>query len=982
MVAFCFGKFAQPAQDSNEDVAAFAILKTRCFSCHGSQKQKNGLRLDKRENAISGGDSGTAINLANPGSSLILNRVQSKGPDRMPPNGDGLSSNEIQVLKNWIAKGAQWQPDTNFIQKKESDPKDHWAWQPLKKIRALSITEATKTVDNLWQNQLEKKAIKPSNEADRKTLIRRLAFDLHGLPPDQVDIEAFIHDKNPSAWANLVDKYLSSPRYGERWSRHWLDIIHYADTHGFERDQKRENAWRYRDWVIQSFNKDMPYDQFLKDQIAGDVIRPNDPEAIVATGFLAAGPWDFVGQAETPSPVIKRLARADDLDDIVTQVMTATCAMTVNCARCHDHKLDPISQEEYYSLWSVFSGVKRGDRHIDTGELESLASDRSRTLADLASTKYQLSQLEFNGLDLADIVGGGNGTGTGTKGQGLNITSGKTQKEKIDRIIAGQENRPIPLSGPFLKSLVIPSGGQTAGVPLTPDGLFAQGIPKTSGEGWDAVRNGPVNAQKATNIGPVDFGTSGHSLLGLHANAAITFDLDGFRKSVSKELKFTSEVGYGGRPEGKASADVLVLIDGQTVFLFENISQQTGRISINIPILQTAKYLTLMATEGSDGNIGFDQVFFGDPRIVPFNPPKKSDNELAQIRKLKARIESIESSLNSTNKPKQVYGIVPTQPEAIRILRRGNPEQPAAHVTPATLKLVRNLNPNLGKADTPEGQRRLALALWITNSDNPLTSRVMVNRIWQHHFGVGLVETPSDFGLGGGKPSNPELLDWLASEFVASGFSAKRIHRIILNSQAYKQASHTQNPQAAFRDSSNIYLWRQNPRRLDGESIRDSILAVSGTLNSKMYGPGYQDFEYKEEYAPVYRYVYREDPEKFRRSIYRFVVRTTPEPLLTTLDCPNPANLSPTRNITTTANQALALLNGDFVSAQSLHFAKRLEKLHPDSIDGQIRGGFLLAFGRIPGKREESASRFLIEKAGLDAFCRMLINSNEFIYVD
>jgi len=976
------GGFPQTPVDSENDVTAVTILLNRCVNCHGPEKQKNGLRLDERDKALLGGDSGKAIDIEHPDQSSILKHIQSKGSDRMPPKGESLSPSDIQSIRTWISKGAKWPILRRSNQQRETKSNDHWAWQPLKKYQAVTTDEASRSLDNFWKNQLLQKGWAPSREANRRTLIRRLSFDLHGMPPDPGDIETFIHDKNPAAWANLVEKYLASPRYGERWARHWLDIIHYADTHGFERDQKRENAWRYRDWVIRALNSDMPYDQFLRYQIAGDVFRPNDPDAIIATGFLAAGPWDFVGQAETPSPLIKRLARADDLDDMTTQVMAASCAMTVNCARCHDHKLDPISQAEYYSLWSVFSGVKRGNREIDPREVELLASEKAKRQLDLTSAKRQLAQMGDKGLDLADIVGGGNGTGNGNKGNGLGIVSGKPQKNKTDRIVAGSENRPIALPGPYLKSLVIPSGGKSGEVPLTNDGLIAHGIPKTSGEAWDAVRNGPVNAQKATNIGLVDFGAPGHSLLGLHANAAITFDLAGFRNTISSDLKFQTVIGYGGRPEGKASADVRVLIDGQPAFHFENISSETGHIAINIPLGTTTKFLTLMATEGSDGNIGFDQVYFGDPRIVDANPRKNSDKELAQIVKLKAEVESLERQLQTITFPKLVYAVVPGQPEPIRILLRGNPEQPGAPVNPGALKLVQNLDPNLGTSEMAEGQRRLALANWITHPENPLPPRVMVNRIWQHHFGIGLVETPSDFGLGGSKPSNPELLDWLASEFKASGLSVKSMHRIILNSKVYKQDSQNNNPKAASADSSNRFLWRQNPRRLDGESVRDSILSVSGTLNPEMYGPGYQDFEYKEEYAPVYRYVYREDPVTWKRSIYRFVVRTTPEPLLTALDCPNPANLSPIRNITTTANQALALLNGDFVTAQSRHFAKRLGTPTSSNRDEQVRKGFLLAFGRAPSDREQIASRLLIEKVGLNEFCRMLINSNEFIYVD
>ena len=361
------------------------MLVQHCSRCHGANIRKGGLRLDAGHSAFKGSDNGPVVLPGNAGQSELVSRVASTDPDfRMPPNGQSLDLNEIALLTEWIDAGAHW-PETEYDRAAMHDRGiDHWAWQPLQdvsppKVSAQHDSTIRNDVDRFILAKLHEKQLTLSAPADRRTLIRRLAFDLHGLPPSILDIDTFVSDTAPDAFERLVDRMLASPHYGERWARHWLDIAHYADTHGFERDQRRDNAWHYRDWVIQAFNHDTPYDQFLCDQIAGDVLRPEDPDAIAATGFLAAGPWDFVGQAETPSPMLKRLARADDLDDMVTQVMTASCGITINCARCHDHKLDPISQREYYSLWSVFAGVKRGDRILSSLEQQQ-ATDRRQQL--------------------------------------------------------------------------------------------------------------------------------------------------------------------------------------------------------------------------------------------------------------------------------------------------------------------------------------------------------------------------------------------------------------------------------------------------------------------------------------------------------------------------------------------------------------------------------------------------------------------------
>jgi len=752
------------------------ILERHCVKCHGATTQKSNLRLDVRRAALKGGDNGPVIAPGKSSASELLRRVTSSDPeDRMPPEKPPLDDVDIERLRRWIDAGADW-PETDDDRAASHDARrDHWAWQPLSQPVPPDQPEESaglvrNEIDRFILAKLNEHQLSLSPEADRRTLIRRLSFDLLGLPPAADDIDGFVNDGDPRAVEILVDRMLASPHYGERWAGHWLDIAHYADTHGFERDQRRDNAWPYRDWVIRALNSDLPYDQFLRDQIAGDILRPDDPDAVAATGFLAAGPWDFVGQAETPSPVLKRQARADDLDDMVTQVMTAACGVTINCARCHDHKLDPISQQEYYSLWAVFAGVKRGDRVLSAAEQQQLTERKEELEQELSKVRGALTLLE--------------------------------------------------------------------------------------GIGW------------------------------------------------------TPEQGQAGQ---------------------------------------------------------------------------------TQITLLRQRLEDLGRSIETLPAPAKIYAVTTESPPVISLLQRGNPEQPGDVVTPGTISCV-PLPASFGSNHLTDSERRIALADWIVAPQNPLTARVIVNRLWHHHFGVGLVETPSDFGLGGGLPSHPELLEWLAVRLQQAGWSLKSIHRLICLSATYRQSS-SQKPQqhnppretlqrALAVDAGNRLLWRQNPRRLDAESLRDSVLTVSGKLETQMFGPGYRDFDYREEYAPVYTYITADAPRLWRRSVYRFIVRTTPNPFLTTLDCPNAANLTPTRNVTTTALQSLALLNHEFMLKQAEYFGLRLAA-NPDATEHeQVQLAFRLAFGRDPSSAETEAGVTLLESSGAAEFCRALMNANEFVYVD
>ncbi len=963
------------------------LLVERCGDCHGPDTQESSLRLDVRHRAFKGGDFGPVILPGKSDESEVIRRVTStQAKKMMPPDGERLSAEEIDLLRRWIDGGAEW-PETEadrLARATDRDPRlDHWAWQPVIRPTVPSPHEgwqAPTAIDRFVQAKLAEKNLAPAPEADRRTLIRRLSFDLLGLPPTPEDVAAFIADDSPNAYEKLLDRLLASEHYGERWARHWLDIAHYADTHGFERDQLRPNAWRYRDWVIKAINADMPYDEFLRRQIAGDAIAPDDPEHVVATGFLAAGPWDFVGQVETKSDVLRRQARSDDLDDMVTQVMTAACGVTINCARCHDHKLDPVPQRDYYSLVAVFAGVRRADAPTNLKAQSLYARRHGELTAAVAAARRRVHELGGKPVDLADIVGGGDGLGGGKRRHGIDARNGKAADETPKGYLSNITlNRPRPGPTKFVNAVFIPNG--PGDVPVTTTGLVVQGIPETSKAGWDVIRNGPVAAQHSTKLGDVDYAKGDHTILGLHANAGITFDLAEIAASLPLvNPRFRAVVGYGGTT-AEAGADYFVFVDGGLT-ANGRIGFDDGGTAIDISLPKGAKFLTLIATDAGNG-IGNDQIFFGDARIES-DPPKLTADLQAAVAEAQTKLAELEKQLKTLRPPDKLFGAVTESPPAVKVNLRGNPETTGDEVGPGTISAVAGLPTSFGDSATPDGERRKALASWITAPTNPLPPRVIVNRLWHHHFGAGIVDTPSDFGIGGGRPSHPELLDWLAAECIDRGWSLKAMHRLICSSHAYRQRS-VDVPGAAAAaaiDADNRLLWRQSPRRLDAESLRDATLAVTGSLNAEMYGPGYRDFDYEEAYAPVYRYITPDKPELWRRSIYRFIVRSTPHTFMTTLDCANPANLTPARLETTTALQSLALLNNDFMLRQAGHLAGRLEREAGSDPSAQVRRAYSLALVREPDEAELTAAVALVNRAGLPQFCRMLFNTNEFFYVD
>lgn len=863
----------------------------------------------------------------------------------------------------------------------------HWAWQPLMNVE-LPENKVGNPVDYFIRRKLHSRfdgPVKMSPKAGRGTLIRRLSFNLHGLPPAPEAVVHFMKNPDPNAYTKQVDTMLASPHYGERYARHWLDIAHYADTHGFERDKRRDSAWRYRDYVITALNEDKPYDQFLREQIAGDVLYPKDEAATIATGFLAAGPWDFVGQVETKSPELKRASRALDLDDMTTQVMTSTMAMTVNCARCHDHKLDPISQEEYYQLTAVFAGVKREERVASGARLK--ASEEQK--ADLTSRRNQLAhriaQLEGIGFDLADVVGGGNGHGSGTYGSGIDPRSAAVQTRTFGDLENVVPNTFTPSKSPCVDGVFVANGKDgKAEIPVSSTGIIVAGIPTTNQKAWDHIRNGPVGSQHSPELGGVDFTEEGHTLLGIHANAGITFDLDAIRKVSGEDVeRFTSQVGYFGAGGGNR-ADVWMFVDGVKVEAFRHLKREDGLKTIDIPLPETARFLTLLATDGENG-YSMDQVGFGDPKLKSKTPGELSEADRVELTKLRAESKQLDNEIKSLGGPPKFFGVVAHEkiPE-VRVMRRGEPEAETGDaLAPGALSLIAGLDPHLAGQDASESERRKALAEWITHPDNPLTARVIVNRLWHWHFGQGLVTTPSDFGLGGDRPSHPELLDWLAAELIRNRWSLRAIHRLILTSETYQQISaYAESDPRISVDAGNRYLWRQNPRRIEAEAVRDAVLFASGKLNHQRGGPGFEDFKYTEAYAPIYDYIVADQPDLWRRSIYRYIVRTTPDQFMTTLDCPDPANFTPKRMTTTTPLQSLALFNNPFMINQAGYLAERVTEISDADPASQAEWAFLYCFGRQPNDQELRLASAFIQSESLHAFCRSLFNANEFVYID
>jgi len=809
------------------------ILEQRCQVCHGAEAGQGGLSLAGYEGLLKGGKGGPVLVPGKPEESRLLRQVEGS-PPKMPMAGKPLRPDQVALIRRWIAQGAT-----------DDTPADaDTTWWSFRQLNRPPVPQpadpagwATTPIDRFILTKLAEKGLAPSGETDRRTLVRRLTFDLHGLPPTPEQIDRFVSDPSADAYEALVDRLLASPRYGERWGRHWLDVVHYGESHGFDKDKARRNAWPYRDYVIEAFNDDKPYAQFVEEQLAGDMLAPDSPEAIIATGFIAAGPWDYVGHAELREGTHdKRVTRNLDRDDMVMTAMSTFASLTVHCARCHDHKFDPIRQSDYYSLQAVFAGVDRVDRPFDRDP--RVYRKRTGLLAERREAELDLQPL------LAEAG---------------KITNPRIEEIERETEALGQQRTDL--------------------------------LPK---------------------VGEVE-----------------TDEAKALRAELGERIKALGE---------------------------ERKNLQRG-------LLAGEARSRLEALE--------DQIKHIDKRLAALPEPEKV-------------------YAASTYFKKQGRFTPAWEPRPVHVLHRGDVESPGEAADAGAISEIDWLPARFPLHDPGvEGTRRLALAKWITDPENPFTWRSIVNRVWHYHFGAGLVDSPNDFGKMGTRPTHPELLDWLAVEFRDSsggggggGGSFKKLHKLIVMSAVYRQSSSGDAARSKI-DAQNQFLWRMNRRRLDAESVRDAALLISGKLDLTMGGPSAEHFVFKDDHSPVYDYA-RFDvdaPESYRRAVYRFIVRSVPDPFMESLDCPDPSLLTPKRNSTLTAIQALAMLNDPFVLRQAEHLAARVRASGSEWAD-QIAEVYRLALGRGPTMEELRTLQSYGEEHGLENVCRLIFNSNEFMFVD
>ncbi len=784
-------KASQEPVDFGRDIRP--VLAKRCFHCHGPDKAESSLRLNSQKTAFAEADSGLyAIVPGKPDKSELITRISETDESlRMPPEGKPLSKEEIETFKRWIAQGAKWET--------------HWAFQPMKAPEPPEVQNkawVANPIDAFILHRLEENQLKPAPPADKIALIRRAYYDLTGLPPTPAQVDAFVSDKSPEAYEKLIDDLLESPHYGEQWGRHWLDLVRFAETNSFERDGVKPNAFRYRDYVIRSFNADKPYDQFVREQLAGDELPEVTADSIIATGYYRLGLWD-------DEPADPLLAVYNEYDDIITTTSQVFLGLTVNCARCHDHKIDPIPQADYYSMLAFFHGL----------------------------TPY------------------------GTRGN-------QTSNNQTD---------------------------------ITPPEVAAQ---------YQA--------------------------------------LDKQKNELAAQMRDIEQIGIVKMPgedqrktEGRQRERVLReklrnYLDEEQWTEYTTLREQRGKV------------------EAAYGKL----------------PPRKSALSVAKIH---------------------------VQPPETFILQRGNPTSKGEKVEPRFPAIFSSPKPVIPerKEGARSSGRRLVLANWIASPDNLLTARVMANRVWQYHFGRGIVRSPNNFGQLGEPPTHPLLLDWLARQLIAGGWRLKPLHKLIMMSNAYRMSS-AGNEAALKTDPANNLFWRFDMRRLSAEEIRDSIHAVTGVLNPKMFGPSIYPTISQEVLAgqsrPGAGWGKSSPEEQARRSVYIHVKRSLLTPLLEDFDQADTDSSCPVRFSTTQPTQALGMLNGDFANAQAAVFADRLKKEAGQNPADQIALAVRLTTCRPATKTDIERGRDLMkklkEKHGLNDeealkyFCLLALNTNEFFYLD
>ena len=1048
------------------------IFDKHCVQCHSEKKQESGLRLDVRALALKGGDNqGPDIVPGKAADSPLIQLVKSVDKhERMPPEGDALQPKEIDLLERWITQGAKWPDGIDRV--KLNDLRDHWSFKPVKP------TQDVHTIDGFIDRKLVELGMERSAPADPVAWLRRVTFDLIGLPPTPEEVDDFQLRlaqvgsdvaQRELVYRAAVDRLLASPRYGERWAQHWLDVVRYADTHGFEVNTERPNAWPYRDYCIAALNADTPYDQFIRQQIAGDAMGQD-----AATGFLITASVLLPGQIGKDAPSI-RLARQDALDEIVNNISQTFLALSVGCARCHDHKFDPITSRDYYAMQACVAGVEYEDRELRTPEAEARK-------AQAAKLREQVAALDDELLRFVPLARPGSKTRVTSAIE--NSESFEPRSARFVRFTIHDVNLhpALGLIEPCIDEFEIYSRGEPAknvalatfGTQVTASGSRTSDRHKlehihdgkvgnehswmsdTAGRGWvqfelpenieiDRIVWSRDRTGMLSDRSPIayrlEIGTDSANLqtvidippLRPAVNRKLTSDR--FAPIAARRLRYTILATNSLEPcidelevfnaqgvnVALASAGTLVKTSGDSLSpdrhdpkyvndgLFGNSRSWLGNVAgkgwIELTFDQSQtidravwsrdregpfedrlpidyRIEVSPSTAGDDWQVVADAsdrrqwragMDLGPTFVLGGLSAKESEQAnklLAQKRTLEARIKSFESG-------QLAFAGKFRKPDEIHLLSRGDPEQPRGLVQPTTLSAF---GPKTIDDQGQEQARRIALANWIASADNPLTSRVMVNRIWQGHFGKGLVETSSDFGHGGSLPTHPELLDWLADQFVQSGWSIKHMHRLVVLSNTYRQSSRTDNARAAQIDADVRYLWRYPSRRLEAEVIRDSMLAISGQLNSTMYDRGFDLFDKRgglSGFKPVESF----KGDGLRRMIYAHKVRREREAVFGAFDCPDAGQSTARRRESTTPIQALNLFNSTFTLEQAAALTTRVQKRAGDKSDQQIQWAYRFTLSRSPTDSEIEAAQSVVEQYGLQPLCRALLNCNEALFL-
>ncbi|MBG99659.1 MAG: hypothetical protein CMN58_04870 [Solibacterales bacterium] len=954
---------------------ATTLIAKSCLGCHSEALKTAGLVLNNRTNAIKGGDHGPALVPGSPAKSLLNQKIAS---GEMPV-GNPLPKEDRDVIHDWIMAGAPWGKTIETEVTRRRSDRSWWSFQPLQSIelptpRNLPSTWKNSPIDIFLFSKMMQKGLHPNPRADRRTLLRRVTFDLIGLPPTPEEIDAFLADRSSDAYEKVIDRLLNSPHYGERWGRHWLDVVRFGESDGYEQNFLRDDAWPYRDYVVRSLNEDKPFNRMIVEQLAGDQLTPWDLQSEAATGFLVAGPYDTVGIDNIEG---KKQQRANELDDMVMATASSFLGLTVNCARCHDHKFDPIEQRDYYRMQSVFAGVRHVNRRQRSAGVRVWATEAQKAAYESRAKPLQQKISEAE-ADLQELYG--------------------TVKDRIraqrDEIFAryrpsvtgyGTEEKFAPVEARYLRFNIetVKRGRPTSA-------FFAASLDEleiwttgTNARNIALARHGAKASASSTRKDDANPDTYSpmHVIDGKFDRGWMSQAL----ATTTPENKSNSGRKYG------AGTPLWIQIEWPEVQTISRIYWSSDRLKAfgeTYSNRNPERYTIEVSRDGKHWNKvadSFDRL-----------PAKKENREellfLAVLNNEERKVWNAAERTKSDAKAKlaklpklqTAYLAMFKQPEdPTYLMKRGDPMARGEIIAPASLTTLSDLLYRFEMdTSTKEGARRLALARWIADDRNALTARVIVNRIWMYHFGASFVETPSDFGINGGKPTHPELFEWLSNRFVKEyRWRWKPLHKEIVMSEAYRQSS-TYNATQASIDADARYLWRFPPKRLEAEAIRDAVLAVSGNLDRTMGGKGFQLYRYTVDNVATYYPIQEFDKSTFRRAVYHQHARSVKPELLGQYDCPDTALPAPKRVVTTSPLQALSLFNNSFVLQQARSFAERLEReTRQLDVKMVIIRAYELAFGRKPTGEEMKHAEHFISDYGLFPFCRALLNANEFVYL-